>query len=53
MMATVQHTPATPVMFYSRTSARCWCDATITLRVDGYWSHGALVGIYCPERITR
>ena len=48
-LASLQFNPATPVAMYTSTSARCWCGATIMLRTDGYWTHGAVVGLYCPE----
>lgn len=49
-LASIQFIPAEPVALYARTSARCWCESTITLRTDGVWWHGAHQGIYCRER---
>lgn len=53
MFGTVQSTPAQPVAFYSATTARCWCQATITRRVDGQWYHPPRqddpTGSYCRE----
>jgi hypothetical protein len=53
MLGSVQRTPAQPVALYSSTTARCWCQATITRRVDGEWHHpatpGNSAGIYCRE----
>lgn len=48
---TIQNTPAQPVAFYNvaGTVARCWCQATIKLRVDGEWTHGAVQGLLCRE----
>jgi hypothetical protein len=48
-LGTVQCSPATPVALYTSTSARCQCGATIMLRTDGYWTHGGVVGLLCPE----
>lgn len=51
--SSIQSIPAQPVAFYSSTTARCWCQATITRRTDGQWAHpaspGNSGGIYCRE----
>lgn len=47
--ASIQFLPAEPVAPYTRTTARCRCASTITLRTDGVWWHGARQGIYCRE----
>ncbi len=39
MLGTTQHTPACPVMLYSRVSGRCYCGDTVKLRKDGRWTH--------------
>lgn len=49
MLGTVQLSPATPVVYYSLTSARCWCGETIMLRADGDWTHGGARGLLCAE----
>lgn len=48
-LGSIQLNPAMPAHLYSSTTGRCQCGDTITLRVDGQWTHGAVQGIYCRE----
>lgn len=47
-LGSIQLIPAQPVMLYSSTTARCWCQDTITLRTDGQWMHRQ--GMYCRRQ---
>lgn len=49
-LGSIQFESAEPAAYYTATTARCVCQDTITLQVDGAWRHGSTQISSCKPR---